>query len=213
MVLQAFSEPVRVPWGMSRAGSHAGHAAAAKSMTLRMLTLPPHAAAPGVTAAPAAVEPVQRSRPVAEAPRDATPDPLPKQAQEAPVLIAQAPVQDGADRLMTTQGTAELPTQDVYLPRPQLTIAPTLTSPVLLNAPEGDTEIARHVGVLALFIDQSGRVHHIQAEEPRLPPAFERIAREAFMAATFTPGQLDGQEVKSRIRIEVVFDNTPLTGP
>jgi hypothetical protein len=36
-----------------------------------------------------------------------------------------------------------------------------------------------------------------------------RAARAAFMNARFTPGQVDGHPVKSRIRVEVVFDDGP----
>ena len=36
------------------------------------------------------------------------------------------------------------------------------------------------------------------------------FAKQAFMPLTFRPGILNGVPVKSRIRIEVVFDNTPL---
>ncbi|MFT3858341.1 MAG: hypothetical protein QM742_12860 [Aquabacterium sp.] len=100
-----------------------------------------------------------------------------------------------------------------FIPRPQLTLPPEVLAPVVLIAPEGETQAARRVGILSLYIDQTGRVHHITSEAPQLPPAYERIAREAFMAATFRPGQLEGHDVKSRIRVEVVFDNTPLDGP
>ena len=43
-----------------------------------------------------------------------------------------------------------------------------------------------------------------------MPPEFEEAAKQAFMPLTFRPGILNGIPVKSRIRIEVVFDNTPL---
>lgn len=97
-----------------------------------------------------------------------------------------------------------------YVPRPQLSVAPVARAPVLIEAPEGDTQAARHVGVLALYIDETGRVDHIEPVEPRMPLMYERAAQEAFKAATFSPGQMDGQTVKSRIRVEVVFDNTLL---
>lgn len=97
-----------------------------------------------------------------------------------------------------------------YVPRPQLSVAPIARAPVFIEAPEGDTKAARHVGVLALYIDETGRVDHIEPVEPRMPLMYERAAQEAFKAATFSPGQMDGQTVKSRIRVEVVFDNTLL---
>lgn len=99
-----------------------------------------------------------------------------------------------------------------YIPRPQLSVAPIPRVPILIAPPEGDKEPARRVVVLSLYIDESGNVRHIEADDNDMPPAYVQAARAAFMAATFSPGQLDGQQVKSRTRVEVVFDNTPLDG-
>ncbi|MEJ8858355.1 energy transducer TonB [Variovorax robiniae] len=91
-----------------------------------------------------------------------------------------------------------------------LTVAPVAQTPVHLIAPPDETAIARHAGILALYIDEQGEVRQVTADDSSvLPPAFEQAAREAFMAARFAPGQLDGLPVKSRVRVEVVFDNTP----
>lgn len=97
-----------------------------------------------------------------------------------------------------------------YIPRPQLSVAPIPRVPILIAPPEGDKELARRVVVLSLYIDESGHVRHIEADDNDMPPAYVQAARAAFMAATFSPGQLEGQQVKSRTRVEVVFDNTPL---
>lgn len=105
------------------------------------------------------------------------------------------------------------PGRDTYFPRSELTVPPAPRQPVILATPDDGSAAARRVGVLTLFIDEAGRVHHIAAEEPRLPSRYEEAARAAFMAATFRPGEREGDIVKSRIRIEVVFDNTPLDAP
>ncbi|SEB12151.1 energy transducer TonB [Variovorax sp. YR216] len=97
-----------------------------------------------------------------------------------------------------------------YVPRPQLSSVPVAQGPVIIGAPSDVSDLDRHTAVLSLFIDEDGQVRRIRAEEPRLPEAFEQAAREAFMAARFSPGQVDGKAVKSRVRVEVVFDNTPL---
>ncbi|MDM0035966.1 energy transducer TonB [Variovorax sp. J22P271] len=99
---------------------------------------------------------------------------------------------------------------DEYVPRPLLSVPPVAQSLVIIAAPEGLADLDRHVGILSLFIDEDGRVHHVSADEAALPPAFEQAAREAFMAARFSPGQIDGRLVKSRVRVEVVFDSIPL---
>jgi protein TonB len=98
-----------------------------------------------------------------------------------------------------------------YVPRPLLSIAPQPEIPVVIPAPSSSPGtgrlIGRYSGVLALYIDEQGRVRRIEAEPPALPESMERAARAAFLSARFSPGQMDGRAVKSRIRVEVVFDD------
>jgi len=75
-----------------------------------------------------------------------------------------------------------------YIPRPFLSIAPNALAPVDIPTSPETAVPGRHVGVLALYIDELGRVRRIEAEQPALPEAMERAAREAFMAARFSPG-------------------------
>lgn len=89
-----------------------------------------------------------------------------------------------------------------------LTVPPVAKARVSLNTPAGETQFARYTGILSLFIDEAGRVQHISSDEPQLPPAFEQAARDAFMAAEFSPGEVEGRAVRSRLRVEVVFDST-----
>lgn len=110
----------------------------------------------------------------------------------------------------TATGPTDQDGQSAYVPRPLLSMAPVAQGPVIIEPPVGETIASRHVGVLSLFIDEDGRVHHIVPDEPRLPPMFERAAYDAFMAVRYAPGKLDGQAVKARIRVEVVFDNTQI---
>jgi len=44
--------------------------------------------------------------------------------------------------------------------------------------------------------------------DPKFP---ERVARAAFMAAQFSPGEFAGRTVKSSLRVEVVFEGTVST--
>lgn len=99
---------------------------------------------------------------------------------------------------------------DDYVPRPLLTVPPVAITPVIFAAPEGEMYRGRHVGVLSLFIDEHGQVQHIVIDEASLPEVFEQATREAFMAAQFAPGEIDGTAVKSRVRVEVIFDDTPI---
>ena len=99
-----------------------------------------------------------------------------------------------------------------YLPRPLLTVSPIAKTQISLVTPPGETQFVRYTGILSLFIDEAGRVQHISSDEPQLPPAFEQAAREAFLAAEFSPGEVEGQAGKSRVRVEGVFDSTALMG-
>ncbi|WP_157731200.1 hypothetical protein [Variovorax sp. HW608] len=101
---------------------------------------------------------------------------------------------------------------DDYVPRPLLSVPPVALAPVIIGEPAGEAPTGRLAGVVSLFIDDQGQVRRVVAEPPYLPPAFEQAARDAFMATRFSPGQLDGQTVKARVRVEVVFDDTPLVG-
>ncbi|WP_167481181.1 energy transducer TonB [Acidovorax cavernicola] len=99
------------------------------------------------------------------------------------------------------------------MPRSQLSRPPIALTAIVLEPPPGELVGDRLVGILSLFIDEQGHVERVDAEEPTLPPAFEQAAREAFIAAEFSPGEIDGRAVKSRLRVEVVFDNTSLSMP
>lgn len=99
---------------------------------------------------------------------------------------------------------------DSYAPRNQLSTPPIAKTAIVLESPPNEIGAGRLVGVLLLFIDEQGRVQRIEAEEPTLPPAFEQAAREAFLGAEFSPGEIDGRAVRSRQRVEVVFDYAPL---
>lgn len=97
-----------------------------------------------------------------------------------------------------------------YIPRPQLSIAPAALTPIMIEAPLEQREPQRITGILSIYINESGRVDHINPSGLEEFPEFEKAALAAFQGVTYTPGQVQGQVVKSRIRIEVVFDNTPL---
>ena len=119
----------------------------------------------------------------------------PAESRTKPAQIATAP--------LTRAGSFG----DDYVPRPLLTVPPAAITPVVFAAPQGDAFRGRHVGILSLFIDEHGRVQHIESEPPGLPEVFEQAARDAFMAAQFAPGEVDGAAVRSRVWVEVVFDD------
>lgn len=139
-------------------------------------------------------------------------------APPAPVPLASADtapapeVDHTADAPATQAPPAEPPAQDTgdtYLPRPMLTAAPQPSEPVLMDFPKQVTESGRYATILALFIDEDGVVRRVRVDGPALPKPMEDTAKATFLQTRFRPGEVNGQQVKSLIRIEVVFDNTP----
>jgi periplasmic protein TonB len=97
---------------------------------------------------------------------------------------------------------------DQFVARALLDVAPSPLAPVLLVFPARFGDSGRFVGELTLYIDETGAVVRVRSEGEPLPPLLEEAARNAFMNARFRPGELaEYGVVKSRIRIEVVFES------
>lgn len=94
-----------------------------------------------------------------------------------------------------------------YVPRPLLTEPPVLLAPVVIGEPGSTDEppVGIRKGILALYIDGEGRVRAVLGEDPILPADYEQAAREAFLAARYAPGRINGKAVRSRVRVEVQF--------
>lgn len=93
---------------------------------------------------------------------------------------------------------------DEYLPRSALSGFPSALEPIFVPYPEGVPYGDWRV-IFTLFIDTDGSVRHVRSGTANLPAALEQAARQAFATARFKPGEVDGQPVKSRIRVEVEF--------
>ncbi|WP_372527573.1 energy transducer TonB [Piscinibacter sp.] len=93
-----------------------------------------------------------------------------------------------------------------YFPRSMLSVAPVPVSVVVIPFPEVEGPAERYVTRLLLFIDEFGKVVRVRVDGPSLPQALEEAARNAFLNARFSPGQVDGLAVRSRIRVEVTFE-------
>jgi periplasmic protein TonB len=78
--------------------------------------------------------------------------------------------------------------------------------PVLIDYPSIPGVPGTHVGLLSLFIDETGKVVRVRVDSQTLPLEMQDAARSAFMGAAFTPGLVDGLPVRSRIRVEVTFE-------
>lgn len=110
----------------------------------------------------------------------------------------------------TVAGDMQTDGANEYLPRSMLTQGPQALAPVIIDFPLQIGQVGRFSTVLALFIDETGRVRRIRIDGTPLPEPFDEAARRSFESARFRPGQLHGQDVKSLIRIEVTFQSTPL---
>ncbi len=99
-----------------------------------------------------------------------------------------------------------------YLPRSQLTQAPVPQQSIDLLYPEL-APAGRFRAVLTLFIDDRGVVQRVridEADDSGLPPVLEDAARQTFLHSPFTPGELDGRPIRSRLRIEIEYATEPL---
>ncbi|MBK6853482.1 MAG: hypothetical protein IPG93_18360 [Burkholderiales bacterium] len=109
-------------------------------------------------------------------------------------------------------GSAYAADTDQYLPRSVLTKPARPTGPIEINYPEG-TPLGDYQAVLLLFVDEEGKVRRLRVRDAGLPYGLERAASEAFLGATFEPGELDGHPVKSIYSVEVSFVATSQPGP
>lgn len=143
--------------------------------------------------------------PAAQASDEATPLPTDTIEPTAPIVEEQpvANAEGESPAVITDQG-------DNYLPRPLLSTPPRSSTPVIVPFPEQIKEPGRYTTILALFIDENGVVRRVRIDGPSLPKPLEDAARDSFLQAHFRPGEVQGQQVKSLIRVEVVFDNTPI---
>ncbi len=152
-----------------------------------------HGGAPALSVAPVAATPVLEEAVVA-ATRASLPD------------VAPVPPPANTWLGLTLPGVAT--EDDLYFPRSQLALAPAAIDPVVIDYPRFDSDAGRYVAELSLFIDETGRVARVRVDSGSLPPALEDAARRAFTQARFRPGEAaEHGAVKSRIRIEVIFEN------
>lgn len=106
------------------------------------------------------------------------------------------------------------PDEPLYLPRSVLSKSPRAIGIIDIPFPDGLVGHGHYESTLALYIDETGAVRKVEVTGPELPPPLEEAARLTFMKASFTPGEKDGIPVKTKIVVEVVFDDTePMSPP
>ncbi len=153
-----------------------------------------------VVAEPAAVTavPVEEPPSLADTNPVPAPAPVPPEPAPAPSPPPQVPV-------------VEPP---VYVPRALLSVGPVARTPVLLQWPPNWPVRRSYTAILRLYLDEQGKVERVEPDgDAALPEALFETARQAFMATDFSPGQLNGQAVRSWVRIEVNFESGKAGAP
>lgn len=216
--LPMLRQPASIPGLRSPLNAIIASVVIAHGAFLAWMNLPPAATAPGRSQAQVVHLSLTKAKPtpVARPTTDSLPPPPdtlsafiePAESQPAPRVPEVSPPTDP----LTPEdpSTASKPPSDDYLPRSLLTIAPRPSSTVIVPFPAQIQTPGRYTTILALFIDENGVVRRVRVEGPTLPQPLEEAATKTFLEAPFRPGERQGQAVKSLIRIEVVFDNTPL---
>lgn len=125
--------------------------------------------------------------PEAAAPSVATPEPQPPAQAEA--------------------AAARDPDEEVYVPRSRLSVPPVAREQIRVDFPASFQERGDYTVVLSLFIDEAGVVRRVRVDSVGVPVELQDAASLAFLHARYSPGQVDGQPVKSLIRIAVGFED------
>jgi hypothetical protein len=170
---------------------------------------PREALAPALAPAPAGRVPATAAAPAAQPPAALAPaaddglaaaDLDPAQPADTP------PIHSGP-----VAATATAAGWDDYLPRAQLTVAPSPREPIPLDYPADGPAIGRFVLTLTLYIDEAGAVRRVDvAGDEALPDALRQAARASFIGQRFSPGERADGVVKSRIRIEALYESLAL---
>lgn len=186
----------------------------AVALQARLAMRPAAAAATPATAGPDAGRPTAVPAPAAVAidTRAGAADAgEPAAAQAAAGIAEQAADQaaeQAAEPTLAADGEATARGLDTYLPRPQLTLAPSPREAIRLDYPADGPLAGRFAATLTLYIDEQGWVRRVDVDrDEALPEVLRQAARAAFGRQRFAPGQVDGQAVRSRIRIEVVYES------
>lgn len=120
-------------------------------------------------------------------------------AQTHPPIVASTTITPQTDKQ----------TDGHYWPGRTLDQKPIPQAPVVIPYPEGFISIAHGHAILQLFINESGLVDRVEVVESEAPIEFTDMARRAFLNTRFTPGVKDRVQVRSKLKIEVGFQDGP----
>lgn len=94
-----------------------------------------------------------------------------------------------------------------YHPRSKLSAPPVPLQEITVQWP-GERTLSERVAVIfILHIDEHGVVREVIPDTQKSLPGVDEAVKKAFLGAKFSPGRIGGESVRSRIRIEVVFES------
>lgn len=96
-----------------------------------------------------------------------------------------------------------------YHPRSELSSSPEPLQEITVQWPDERALPERVAIVYILHIDELGIVREVIPDTKKPLPDVDVVVQKAFLGALFSPGQIGGYPVRSRIRIEVVFESAP----
>lgn len=208
---------------MAQAQAAAGSPTAGAHHALRVGTASPAAMQVRWAQADAARAGQAMSPPALASAQDASPPLAPTVPQdEAPPAAARAEAEPSESAEVAPDAARDAargaPHSDAdsaftgYARRQMLDRVPQPLGIVQIAYPAGVEPGRVHSGRLTLFIDETGAVRKVLVLTPAkpedaLPAPFVEAARVAFLQARFSPGERQGVPVKSRIDIEVRFDD------
>lgn len=136
--------------------------------------------------------------------------PLAVSSEAAPVVSAFAtPNEPTTSSVLRSRASDTVSSEaaDDYLAANLLSERPVPHENVVVTYPESSDERGVFKVVLTLFVNELGTIDRIAVDDPELPAPFANAAMDAFSRVTFSPGLIADRAVKSRVRIEIIFDN------
>lgn len=159
------------------------------------------------------------SAPTAEPAPPAQSTPQPASPREAPLLarkleaVAPEPAQPIPLPALPTQPAPALEDDPYFTPR-QLTLKPRLLPEMESQMELQLQDVEPQILILRLFINEEGGVDKVALEQARLSAGSAALIQVRFSGIKFYPGEINGQPVKSQLKLEVKLENAlpPLPG-
>lgn len=206
------SGSVRAPW-WCLAGAALAHLALLASGAQALSDWKRDQLLPKPTDAPAALKVRYVAAPAVTPIAAAAEQPSPAAAISGPATVP-SPLPPEISREPSPQPAVPIVEPAIYVPRALLSVGPVARTPVLLQWPLNWPVRRSYNAILKLYLDEQGRVERVEPDgDAVLPEPLFETARQAFMATDFSPGQLNGQAVKSWMRIEVNFESEKVAAP